>query len=105
MKTLNLQEYWAQDHSIWTLPRLSKPLEEYREALRKAIGFMNEHRPGSRLHPEGSYHDDGSPEYYIRHDLCELAEALEYLAEHKDDEFYECGCPVSEFGCQGYHGV
>lgn len=78
MKTIELDEFYNDGKIIHTLSGLDKPLQDYRKALRKAIGFMNEHR-----NPD-NYHDDGSPEYYIRRDLGALAEALERLADKED---------------------
>lgn len=78
MKTIELNKMTICDETFYTLPRLWKPLQDYRKAVRKAIGFMNTHRDPN------NYHDDGSPEYYIRRELCELAEALEALADKAD---------------------
>lgn len=84
MKSIELSEFSDNGNIIWTLSGLSKRLQDYRKAVRKAIGFMNIHRD-----PD-NYHDDGSPEYYIRRDLSELAEALEKLADKENPTERAC---------------
>lgn len=35
----------------------------------------------------------------------EAAQELKWILGDQYEELLPCGCPPSEFGCQGYHGV
>lgn len=54
----------------------------------------------SELVAELRAQSEESPVYIL------IAERLQSILEHYGvfEELYECGCPVDEFGCQGFHG-